>query len=57
MCNFAAVNELGNIAVLGGSSWATAPAKIQQQIIEIIKKYKLEVEKPSQDLIATWTSE
>ena len=30
-----------------------APAKIQQQIIEIIKKYKLEVEKPSQDLIAT----
>ena len=34
-----------------------APAKIQQQIIEIIKKYKLEVEKPSQDLIATWTSE
>ena len=32
-----------------------APAKIQQQIIEIIKKYKLEVEKPSQDLIATWT--
>ena len=34
-----------------------APAKIQQQIIEIIKKYKLEVEKPSQDLIATWTAE
>lgn len=33
-----------------------APAKIQQQIIEIIKKYKLEVEKPSQDLIATWTA-
>ena len=32
-----------------------APAKIQQQIIEIIKKYKLEVEKPSQDAIATWT--
>ena len=32
-----------------------APAKIQQQIIEIIKKYKLEVEKPSQDVIATWT--
>ena len=31
-----------------------APAKIQQQIIEIIKKYKLEVEKPSQDLIAKW---
>ena len=33
-----------------------APAKIQQQIIEIIKKYKLEVEKPSQDLIATWVN-
>ena len=31
-------------------------AKIQQQIIEILKKYKLEVEKPSQDLIATWTA-
>ncbi len=31
-----------------------APAKIQQQIIEIIKKYKLEVEKPSQDQIAQW---
>lgn len=30
-------------------------AKIQQQIIEIIKKYKLEVEKPSQDRIAEWT--
>ena len=33
-----------------------APAKIQQQIIEIIKKYKLEVEKPSQDVIATWSA-
>ncbi len=33
-----------------------APAKLQQQIIEIVKKYKLEVEKPSQDLIATWTA-
>ncbi|MCR5534482.1 MAG: lysine--tRNA ligase [Bacteroidaceae bacterium] len=32
-----------------------APAKIQQQIIEIVKKYKLEIEKPSQDTIATWT--
>ncbi len=31
------------------------PAKIQQQIIEIIKKYKLEVERPSQDEIAKWT--
>jgi len=31
------------------------PAKIQQQIIEIVKKYKLEVEKPSQETIATWT--
>ena len=30
------------------------PAKIQQQIIEIIKKYKLEVEKPSQEQIALW---
>ncbi len=30
------------------------PAKIQQQIIEIIKKYKLEVERPSQDEIAKW---
>ncbi len=31
------------------------PAKLQQQIIEIIKKYKLEVERPSQETIATWT--
>ena len=31
------------------------PAKIQQQIIEIIKKYKLEVARPSQDVIVTWT--
>ena len=31
------------------------PAKIQQQIIEIIKKYKLEVERPSQDEIKVWT--
>ena len=31
------------------------PAKIQQQIIEIIKKYKLEVERHSQDEIAKWT--
>ncbi len=31
------------------------PAKIQQQIIEIVKKYKLEVDKPSQELIAQWT--
>ena len=39
------------VSTLGG----VAPAKIQQQIIEIIKKYKLDVEKPSQDLIAKWT--
>lgn len=32
-----------------------APAKIQQQIIEIVKKYKLDVQKPSQDNIAQWT--
>ncbi|MBR1789136.1 MAG: lysine--tRNA ligase [Bacteroidaceae bacterium] len=31
------------------------PAKIQQQIIEIIKKYKLDVERPSQDEIRRWT--
>ena len=31
-----------------------APAKIQQQIIEIVKKYKLDVQKPSQDDIAQW---
>ncbi|MCF0198615.1 MAG: lysine--tRNA ligase [Bacteroidaceae bacterium] len=32
------------------------PAKIQQQIIEIVKKYKLAIDKPSQDQIATWTA-
>ena len=31
-----------------------APAKIQQQIIEIVKKYKLDIEKPSQETIAQW---
>ena len=31
------------------------PSKIQQQIIEIIKKYKLDVERPSQDEIKVWT--
>ncbi|MBQ8968909.1 MAG: lysine--tRNA ligase [Bacteroidaceae bacterium] len=31
------------------------PAKIQQQIIEIIKKYKLDIERPSQDEIKKWT--
>ena len=31
------------------------PAKIQQQIIEIVKKYKLNIEKPSQEVIASWT--
>ncbi|MDE7167059.1 MAG: lysine--tRNA ligase [Bacteroidaceae bacterium] len=39
------------VATLKGEN----PAKIQQQIIEIIKKYKLEVERPSQDAIRTWT--
>ncbi len=33
-----------------------APAKLQQQIIEIVKKYKLEIERPSQDAIAQWTA-
>ncbi len=33
-----------------------APAKIQQQMIEIIKKYKLDIERPSQDAIAQWTA-
>ncbi|MBQ7180878.1 MAG: lysine--tRNA ligase [Bacteroidaceae bacterium] len=32
-----------------------APAKLQQQIIEIVKKYKLDIEKPSQEVIAGWT--
>ncbi|MCR5434629.1 MAG: lysine--tRNA ligase [Bacteroidaceae bacterium] len=31
-----------------------APAKLQQQIIEIVKKYKLDIEKPGQDTIAEW---
>ena len=31
-----------------------APAKIQQQIIEIVKKYKLDIEKPSQETIVQW---
>ena len=33
-----------------------APAKLQQQIIEIVKKYKLPLEKPSQEAIAQWTA-
>lgn len=33
-----------------------APAKIQQQIIEVIKKYKLQIDKPGQDAIAAWTA-
>lgn len=41
------------VATLKGAN----PAKIQQQIIEIIKKYKLEVERPSQDEIARWTEQ
>lgn len=30
-------------------------AKIQQQIVEIVKKYKLPIERPSQEAIAQWT--
>ena len=33
-----------------------APAKVQQQIIEIVKKYKLDIERPSQETIAQWTA-
>lgn len=33
-----------------------APAKVQQQIIEIVKKYKLDIERPSQEIIAQWTA-
>ena len=33
-----------------------APAKAQQQIIEIVKKYKLDIERPSQETIAQWTA-
>ena len=33
-----------------------SPAKIQQQIIEIVKKYKLDVERPAQESIAEWTA-
>ncbi len=33
-----------------------APAKIQQQIIEIVKKYKLDIERPSQEAISQWTA-
>lgn len=33
-----------------------APAKVQQQIIEIVKKYKLDIERPSQKTIAQWTA-
>lgn len=32
------------------------PAKVQQQIIEIVKKYKLDIERPSQETIAQWTA-
>ena len=38
------------VATLKGEN----PAKIQQQIIEIIKKYKLDVERPSQEEIKRW---
>ena len=41
---------------LVSSLQGVAPAKIQQQIIEIVKKYKLQIEKPSQDAIAQWTA-
>lgn len=34
----------------------TASAKLQQQIVEIIKKYKLDVERPSQEDIAAWVA-
>ena len=34
-----------------------APAKVQQQIIEIVKKYKLDIEKPSQETIAEWVKQ
>ena len=33
-----------------------APAKVQQQIIEIVKMYKLDIERPSQETIAQWTA-
>ena len=33
------------------------PQKLQQQIIEIIKKYKLEIERPSLDAIASWVTQ
>lgn len=33
-----------------------APAKVQQQIIEIVKKYKLDIERPSQETTAQWTA-
>ena len=32
------------------------PQKLQQQIIEIIKKYKLEIERPGLDAIASWVT-
>ena len=31
------------------------PQKLQQQLIEIIKKYKLDIERPSLDVIESWT--
>ena len=39
---------------LVGTLQGVAPAKLQQQIIEIVKKYKLDIEKPGQDAIAEW---
>ena len=41
---------------LAASLQGVAPAKVQQQIVEIVKKYKLNVGRPSQEDIAQWTA-